>query len=123
LAPRPNKNPIQSNQDATSPQPTLGPPLHQLGTQDHSFHTQAVFEIHKQVGKLESSLQSIDNRLGHVETKLDLVSKDVAALKTTVDTIRPLLKAVVIAVWSAVGGLAAFGLVVFGMWLKHHNGW
>jgi hypothetical protein len=118
LAPRP-----RNTSQETNPNPRVGVPPIPAGVQEHNFHTQAVFEIHKQVGKLESGLQGIENRLGRVETKLDLVAKDVAELKTTVDTIRPLLKAVVVGVWSAVGGLAAFGLVVFGMWLKHHNGW
>jgi hypothetical protein len=114
---------FKTSEPDVNPNPRVGIPPIPSGIQDHSFHTQAVFEIHKQVGKLESGLQGIENRLGRVETKLDLIAKDAAELKTTVDTIRPLLKAAVVGVWSAVGGVAAFGLVVFGMWLKHHNGW
>jgi septal ring factor EnvC (AmiA/AmiB activator) len=87
--------------------------------QEHNFHTQAVFEIHKQVGKLESGLQNVENRLDAVEEKLDTVRSEIAKLNTTVETVKPLL------VWACRGLLAivAFSLTVAGMWLKHHFGW
>jgi archaellum component FlaC len=54
-----------------------GSPLHQAGVQDHSFHAQAIFDINKQVAKLETGLEHIEKRLEKVETKLDNVATDI----------------------------------------------
>ena len=61
-----------SEQDV-NPNPRVGIPPIPSGIQEHSFHTQAVFEIHKQVGKLETGLQGTENRLGRVEAKLERI--------------------------------------------------
>ncbi len=90
--------------------------------QDHSFHTQAVFEINKQVAKLETSLDNIEKRLEKVEAKLDSVSNDLKAMKTSLDTLKPIAKSVAVAVWGAVTSAGLFGLTMLGYWLKKRYG-
>ncbi len=90
--------------------------------QDHSFHTQAVFEINKQVAKLETSLENIEKRLEKVEAKLDSVSNDLNAMKTTLDTLKPIAKSVAVAIWGFVASVGALGLTMLGYWLKKRYG-
>jgi hypothetical protein len=94
-----------------------------FGVQDHSFVAQGIFDLNKQVAKLETSLESVGVRLTKVEDKLGQTSSDVASIKTTLETLKPIAKSVGRAIWTLVTIVATFGLTVLGMWLKHKMGW
>jgi hypothetical protein len=91
--------------------------------QDHSFHTQAVFEIQRQIGKLEAGLTGVEGRLSNVESKLDAVHTQLTSLATTVDTLKPLFVWAVRGLWAIAAGIMIFILGVLSMWLKHHMNW
>ncbi len=118
MAPR-----VRSTASETNPNPRQGVPPISPGVQDHNFHTQAVFEIHKEVGKLEAGLKSVEDRLSRVEVKLDSVATNLTELKTNVDAVRPFLKSIAVGIWSVAGSIGVFGLTMAGYWLKHHFGW
>lgn len=107
----------------SNPNPRQGVPPIPAGTQDHNFHTQAVFEIQREIGKLETGLKNVEDRLTRVESKLDCVATDINTLKTTIDNYRPLIKSLVVGIWGALGAVGIFGLTMLGYWLKHHLNW
>lgn len=118
MAPRARGGDQESNPNARQGVPPIPP-----GVQDHNFHTQAVFEIQREIGKLETGLSGVENRLNGVETKLDTIATNLTTLSTTVDTLKPLFVWAGRGIWAGVGSAVIFLLSVFGMWLKHHMGW
>jgi hypothetical protein len=109
--------------EQTNPIPIQSVPQIPAGIQDHSFHAQAIYDINKQVGKLEICLDHVEKRLEKVETKLSTLSSDVSSLKTQIDTLIPVAKSALSLLKWAIGIFAAFGLSILGMWIKHHFGW
>lgn len=107
----------------STPPPAQGNPFVQTGTQDHSFHTQFVFDINKQVAKLETGLEYIEKRLEKVEVKIDQIQIDLTSLKTTSGHIEKLMGTIVKALWAIAGSLGVAGLGIFTFWLKHKMGW
>jgi len=107
----------------STPPPAQGNPFVQTGTQEHSFHTQFVFDINKQVAKLETGLEHIEKRLDKVEVKIDLIQSDVSALKSSVETLSQSAKTVGKGIWAVFILLATFGLSVLSFWIKHKMGW
>ena len=87
------------------PVPRQGVPPIPAGVQDHSFHTQAVFEIQREIGKLEVGLETPTNRLSNVETKLSGVSIQLTELTTQISTLKPIFVWAVGALWAAAGSL------------------
>ena len=78
--PNPKTKAIQ--QAEVTPPPTQGNPAAvPLGVQDHSFHAQAIYDINKQVGKLETGLENVEKRLEKAETKLEAIHLDVHGAK------------------------------------------
>ena len=118
MAPR-----AKASEHETHPGTRLGIPLVQPGVQDHSFHTQAVFEIHLEIGKLEVGQSGVDARLKSVESKLDVISGQITVFCTTIETLRPVFIWAIRGIWGIFGAAVVFLLGVFSMWLKHKMGW
>jgi hypothetical protein len=51
------------------------------------------------------------------------LTADVREMKASFTAYLPLVKWIAGGLWAIVCSIAAFGLVVLGMWLKHRNGW
>jgi hypothetical protein len=113
----------KNSEQGVNPNPNIGIPPIPSGIQDHSFHAQAIFDINKQVARLETGLESVDKRLVKVETKLDQVQIDIACLKTTATHIEALMKTSVKALSAIAGSLCVFGLGLLTIWLKHKMNW
>lgn len=64
-----------------NPKPPQGPPTFLPGIQDHSFHAQAIYDINKQVGKLEAGMEHVQKSLEKAEEKLEAVHLDVHGAK------------------------------------------
>jgi hypothetical protein len=109
--------------EQTNPTPLQSVPQIPSGIQDHSFHAQAMFDINKQVGKLEICLDHVEQRLEKVETQLSTLSSDVSLMRTQIDTLIPIAKSALNLLKWAIGILATFGLSILGMWIKHYFGW
>jgi hypothetical protein len=82
-----------------------------------------MFDINKQVGKLEICLDHVEQRLEKVETQLSTLSSDVSLMRTQIDTLIPIAKSALNLLKWAIGILATFGLSILGMWIKHYFGW
>jgi hypothetical protein len=121
LSARATSNPgLEQNPAAQStPAPAQGNPFVQTGTQEHSFHTQFAFDVNKQVGKLETCMEHVEERLGKVEDKLDKMQADIAALNTTMGIIKPIATSVGKGVWAVFILLAGTVLSVAGAWVIH----
>lgn len=77
----------------------------------------------KQVGKLEVCLEHVEKRLEKLEGKIDTVQGDIAHLKTTLDTLKPLAISVGKGIWAGIILVGTFILTITGFWLKHKMGW
>jgi hypothetical protein len=90
LTPRQNKASIPNTPESSFPRESSGspPPIIPSGTQNHDFIAQAVHEINRTLGKLDSGFSSLDSRLSRVETKLDSINNDVVAAKATFGTLK-----------------------------------
>ncbi len=111
-----------SGQEST-PGPRQGIPSIPVGVQDHNFHTQAVFEIQREIGKLETGLDSVASRLTSVEAKLSGVSTQITELSTRIETLKPIVVWAMRALWGVLGSIVLFGLGLLSMWLKHYFAW
>ncbi len=116
MTPRQNKAPTAG----TTPPPQEGTPKIETGVQEHHFGTQFAFDVNKQLGKLETGLKNVEDRLTRVETKLDQVAIDINTLTTTIGNYRPMVKYLAIGIWGVLAGIGAFTLTMLGYWLKHH---
>ena len=122
-----NPKPRQSETGTTPPPQTGVPSPIPAGVQDHNFVAQAVFDLNKQVAKLEVSLEHIESRLAKVEEKVDGTKSDVTSIKAMVDALRPIAKSIGRGVWAivilVVGAMLTTGGAILGLWLKHKMGW
>ncbi len=82
-----------------------------------------MFEIQREIGRLETGLEAATARLAGVETRLGTISTQLTVLSTTVDTLKPLFVWAVRGLWAVAGSILVFVLSLLGMWLKHHFGW
>jgi len=118
-----NPKPRQPETETTPPAQTGVPPSIPTGVQDHSFVAQAIFDLNKQVAKLETGLGHVESRLGRVEDKVDGTKNDVTSIKATVDALRPIARSIGRGVWAIVIVVLTTCGAILGMWLKHKMGW
>jgi len=73
--------PSKTTTTATTPPPQEGTPKIESVLQDHQFGLQFVFDVNKQIGKLEVCVEHVEKRLEKVETKLDALQLDIHGAK------------------------------------------
>lgn len=81
------------------------------------------YEIVQRLTSIESSLSFMVAAADDSKSKIEQLSKDVVEARAKFETLKSVVSRVSKGVWAIFLLLLTFGLSVFGMWLKHHNGW
>lgn len=118
MPPRPSKPETTSADEAAVSAGSFAPPADRF------------YDLSIKVGGIEQSITYLEGRasdaatkMDALGTKIDLLAKEITEAKTMLGTIKPIVKNIGRAIWTAVGGITVFLLGLLTLWIKHHFGW